>query len=61
MKQAGTVLTRESLMRKVWGFEYVGDSRTVDIHVQRLRKKLNNDKFIQTVFGVGYKIEHEEA
>ena len=60
MRQAGTVLTRENLMRKVWGFEYVGDSRTVDIHIQRLRKKLNNDKFIQTVFGVGYKIEHEE-
>ena len=61
MKRAGNVLTRENLMRKVWGFEYVGDSRTVDIHVQRLRKKLNDEKLIQTVFGVGYKIDYDEA
>ena len=61
MKNCGKVLTREHLMRKVWGFEYVGDSRTVDIHVQRIRKKIANEKLIQTVFGVGYKIENDEA
>lgn len=61
MQHAGQVLTRGSLMRKVWGFEYVGDTRTVDIHLQRLRKKIRDEHFILTVFGVGYKIEQDET
>ncbi|MEH6944674.1 response regulator transcription factor [Bacillus sp. JJ722] len=54
----GKVFTRADLLDKVWGFDYVGDTRTVDIHIQRLRKKIDESKnsFIETVFGVGYKI-----
>lgn len=53
------VFSRSVLLDKVWGFEFVGDTRTVDIHVQRLRKKLDENKstsIIETVFGVGYKL-----
>lgn len=53
------VFSRTELLDKVWGFDYLGDSRTVDIHVQRLRKKLDSDKgisIIETIFGVGYKL-----
>ena len=60
MKNRGSVLTRGDLLKKVWDFEYIGDTRTVDIHIQRLRKKLKDDGLIITVFGVGYKIAEEE-
>ena len=50
------MLTRGELLEKVWEFEYLGDTRTVDIHIQRLRKKIGDDNLIVTVFGVGYKI-----
>lgn len=51
------VYTRETLLDRVWGMEYIGGTRTVDIHVQRLRKKLGEEysDIIQTVHGVGYK------
>lgn len=49
------VFTRERLLDAVWGYDYMGDTRTVDIHVQRLRKKLHMEGVIVTVFGVGYK------
>lgn len=56
----GRVLTRDQLLDKVWGFEYIGESRTVDVHIRYLRKKLNDDdkdgKYIQTVRGIGYKV-----
>jgi len=52
------VFSRENLLEMVWKFEYIGDSRTVDMHVQRLRKKLGKYSFfIKTVFGIGYKFE----
>ena len=54
------VFTRDQLLDKVWGFDYLGDSRTVDVHVKRLREKLEgaSDKWIlKTVWGVGSKIE----
>lgn len=51
----GKVLSRTSLLDTVWGYDFYGDTRTVDIHVQRLRKKLDLHNTIQTVFGVGYK------
>ncbi|WP_141502196.1 response regulator transcription factor [Paenibacillus luteus] len=52
------VYTREQLLDLVWGMEYIGGTRTVDIHVQRLRKKLGPDisEMIQTVHGIGYKV-----
>ena len=49
------VFTRDLLLEQVWGYDYLGDSRTVDTHIQRLRKKLDLAEQIQTVFGVGYK------
>ena len=60
IKNRGNVLTRSDLLREVWEFEYMGDTRTVDIHIQRLRKKLGSDSAITTVFGVGYKMAEEE-
>jgi DNA-binding response OmpR family regulator len=55
-----TVFTREQLLEKVWGYNYFGDSRTVDVHIKRLREKLPQDSpfwQIKTVWGVGYKFE----
>ncbi|CAM2739744.1 response regulator transcription factor [Clostridium sporogenes] len=57
----GKVFSRAQLLDMVWGFEYLGDTRTVDIHIQRIRKKLEEDKgssIIETVFGVGYKLNN---
>lgn len=57
---SGNVYTRDQLLDKVWGFDYPGDSRTVDVHIKRLREKLDgiSDKWhIKTVWGVGYKFE----
>jgi DNA-binding response OmpR family regulator len=54
------VFTRDQLLDKVWGFDYLGDSRTVDVHVKRLREKIEgiSDKWtLRTVWGVGYKFE----
>ena len=50
----GRVLSRDLLLEKIWGYEYAGDTRTVDVHIRRLRKKINAD-YIATVRGVGYK------
>ena len=58
------VYTRNQLLDEVWGFDYFGDSRTVDVHVKRLREKLENvsDKWsLKTVWGVGYKFELTET
>ncbi len=57
------VYTRDQLLDEVWGFEYYGDSRTVDVHVKRLREKLEgvcDDWSLKTVWGVGYKFEIKE-
>lgn len=54
------VFTRDQLLDKVWGFDYLGDSRTVDVHIKRLREKLEgaSDKWVlKTIWGVGYKFE----
>lgn len=54
------VYTREQLLEEVWGFDYFGDSRTVDVHIKRLREKLEGveaDWQLKTVWGVGYKFE----
>ncbi len=59
LENKGKVLSRAELLEKVWEFAYIGDTRTVDIHIQRLRRKLGADKLIETVFGVGYKIREE--
>ena len=56
------VFTREQLLNQIWGYEYYGDIRTVDVHIKRIREKLDNDEHeepwsIKTVWGVGYKFE----
>lgn len=57
IEQPGRVFTREQLLEKAWGFEYYGQTRTVDVHIAQLRKKLSSSKAkIETVMGVGYKL-----
>lgn len=59
VKNRGKILTREMLLDKIWGYEYIGESRTVDVHIRYLRKKVEKDdknpKFIETIRGVGYR------
>ncbi len=59
MKSPGMVFTREQLLEQVWGYDFIGDIRTVDVHVKKLREKLHSSKedYIQTIWGVGYKFE----
>jgi DNA-binding response OmpR family regulator len=56
MENRGLVLTREQLLERVWGFTFLGDSRTIDVHVRQLRRKLGDACPIQTVWGTGYKV-----
>ncbi|AID44801.1 Putative phosphate regulon DNA-binding response regulator [Candidatus Arthromitus sp. SFB-mouse-SU] len=59
IKSNGRVLTREYILDNIWGYNYIGETRTVDVHVRNLRKKIENDDknpiFIETVRGIGYK------
>ncbi|GDX23213.1 sensory transduction protein RegX3 [Actinomycetes bacterium] len=61
MRNSGRVLTRVQLIDRVWGSDYVGDTKTLDVHIKRLRAKIEVDPanpiFIQTVRGLGYKLE----
>ena len=61
MRNAGRVLTRMQLIDRVWGSDYVGDTKTLDVHIKRLRAKIEKDpaapELIQTVRGMGYKME----
>ena len=60
LSHPGRVYTREQLLEEVWGFDYFGDSRTVDVHVKRLREKINGvseNWSLETVWSVGYKFE----
>jgi DNA-binding response OmpR family regulator len=56
------VFTREQLLDKIWGYEYVGESRTVDVHIKRIREKLSQEDpwEIKTVWSVGYKFQNKE-
>lgn len=58
-RSPGVVFTREQLLEFVWGYDFMGDIRTVDVHVKKLREKLSPhcDECVQTVWGVGYKFE----
>lgn len=61
ISNAGIVLSRENIMNRIWGTEYVGETRTVDMHVKTLRKKLGKfGDMIKTVRNVGYKIEEKD-
>ena len=59
VSNANQVFTREQLLDQIWGYEYVGDTRTVDVHIKRIREKLQEEDpwSIKTVWGVGYKFE----
>ncbi|MCB0037699.1 MAG: response regulator transcription factor, partial [Anaerolineales bacterium] len=63
MRHQGRVLSREQLIELVWGYDYYGDDRVVDVHIGRLRKKIEEDaaqpEIIATVWGAGYRFEDE--
>ena len=59
IRNRGKILTRDTLLDKIWGYEYIGETRTVDVHIRYLRKKIElddkNPKLIETIRGVGYR------
>lgn len=61
LENKGKVLSRNNLLDSIWGYEYYGETRTVDVHIRYLRKKIegndSSEKYIQTIRGVGYKID----
>lgn len=64
IKNKSRVMTRDFLLDKVWGYEYIGETRTVDVHIRYLRKKIEDDdknpKFIETIRGIGYRFNSGE-
>ena len=64
VQHKGKVLTRDMLLEQVWGYDYGGETRTVDVHIRRLRQKMGEDpsrpRYIHTVHGVGYKVEEPQ-
>jgi DNA-binding response OmpR family regulator len=65
LRHAGQVVSRDQLLEHVWGYDYLGETRTVDVHVHWLRSQLEDDpahpRFLQTVRGVGYVLRLPEA
>ena len=65
MRNPGRVYSRENLLNVVWGYEYIGDYRTVDVHIRRLREKLEldpaNPEYIRTKWGVGYYLSSQKS
>lgn len=63
IENKGRVLTRDSLLDKIWGYDYAGETRTVDVHIRHLRQKIHDEdgsnQMIETIRGVGYKINDE--
>jgi DNA-binding response OmpR family regulator len=57
VENRGRIMTRDILLERVWGLSYLGESRTIDVHVSRLRQKLGGDEYIQTVVGIGYRFK----
>lgn len=64
IKNKGRVMTRDLLLDKIWGYEFVGETRTVDVHIRHLRQKIEDDdknpKFIETIRGIGYRFKNED-
>jgi two-component system, OmpR family, alkaline phosphatase synthesis response regulator PhoP len=64
IKNKGRVMTRDFLLDKIWGYEFVGETRTVDVHIRHLRQKIEDDdknpKYIETIRGIGYRYKNEE-
>jgi len=61
VEHRGLVLSREQLLQQVWGYDFYGEERVVDVHIGHIRQKLGAGRFIVTVRGVGYRFEDEEA
>ena len=62
MENKGMVLTRDQLLSKIWGYDFDGETRTVDVHIRTLRQKLGEaSRCIETIRGVGYKLEESET
>jgi DNA-binding response OmpR family regulator len=61
MEHRGIVLTRDQLLERVWGYTFAGDTRTVDVHVRQLRRKIGDTCPVVTVWGVGYKVSDDAA
>ena len=59
IRHKNLVLSRQQILQDVWGFDYLGDTRTVDVHIKQLRAKLKDGCQIDTVWGIGYKITDE--
>lgn len=63
IKNRGRVLTRDLLLDKIWGYEFIGETRTIDVHIRYLRKKIEDDdknpKFIETIRGIGYRFNRD--
>lgn len=57
IRNRNIALSRDKLLELVWGYDYAGESRTVDVHIQRLRKKLELEDYIKTVYKMGYRLE----
>jgi two-component system, OmpR family, alkaline phosphatase synthesis response regulator PhoP len=64
IKNKGRVMTRDFLLDKIWGYEYIGETRTVDVHIRHLRQKIEDDdknpKYIETIRGIGYRFNFGE-
>ena len=57
----GKVLTRDFLLDRIWGYEFYGETRTVDVHIRHIRQKLGDDAhYIETIRGVGYKFNDRQ-
>ena len=56
----GKILSRQYLLSRIWKYDYFGDERVIDTHIKNLRKKLNNAYYIETIRGVGYRIDKED-
>lgn len=63
IKNKGKVMTRDFLLDTIWGYEYIGETRTVDVHIRHLRKKIEDDdknpKYIETIRGIGYRFNND--
>ena len=57
----GMALSREQLLEKAWGYDYYGDTRVVDVHIGHIRQKLGEDRYIQTIRGIGYRFEDKSV
>jgi two-component system alkaline phosphatase synthesis response regulator PhoP len=64
IKNKGRVMTRDFLLDKIWGYDYIGETRTVDVHIRHLRQKVEDDdknpKYIETIRGIGYRFKFGE-